>query len=45
MTYALFHAGERDRTLDVCKPAMLRHPEDHKLLLQLVTILDDVLKP
>ena len=43
--YVLLRDGDRIGALDVCKSAMLRHPEDHKLLLLLVTILDDVLEP
>ena len=45
MAYVMFKEGEREKALDICKSAMLRHPEKQELRFLLAAMLEYVLKP
>ncbi len=45
MAYVAFQEGDRKTALDICKSAMLRHPEKQELRYLLVTMLEETLRP
>ena len=45
MAYVTFKEGERGTALDICKVAVLHHPEKQELRFLLAAMLEDVLEP
>ena len=45
MAYVMYEEGERKKALDVCKSAVLRHPEKQELRFLLAAMLEDALVP
>ena len=45
MAYVMFNEDKREEALNICKSAMLRHPENQEPRFLLTVMLEEVLKP